>query len=231
MAGVHGERLYGYVDRVPGLFRVATMFFHFNFVPIFPMGTYLVTEGPTAQAGFQGLRINLNLKSVLVGYFRGWVGLASIVLFAVCGIQSCEAIFDTNPSDAVRALTIAIAVVAYGSVWWAMIAYHRSWIVAWFVVLGATGGYFAWDSANPLPPKPANPFKAPFVAAQRHRDGLPDYFVWANGCLLSLVVLRTFDRASRGRAIELGERIGIDEEHMLEILNPAAPDIADPPRD
>jgi hypothetical protein len=28
---IHGERLFGQVDRAPGLFYVSTLFFHFNF--------------------------------------------------------------------------------------------------------------------------------------------------------------------------------------------------------
>ncbi len=227
MAGVHGERLYGYVDRVPGLGYVATQFFHFNFVPIFPMGSYAVPEVVTAPL-VTPRRIPLNLKSVLVGYFRGWVGLATIVLFAVCGIQSLEAILDAKPGDALAALAIGVGVVAYAAVWWAMIASHKSWLVAWLVVLAASGGYFAWDAANPPPPKPDNPFKAQLRPGQRNRADLPDLFLYANGCLFALAALRAFDRAGRGRAYELGDLLGADEERITELLDggrePAADD-------
>ncbi len=218
MAGVHGERFYGYVDRVPGLGYVATQFFHFNFVPVFPLGSYVVPEA-VAAAFAVPRRIPMNLKSVLVGYFRGWVGLATIVLFAVCGIQSIESIQDTKPGDAMTALAVAVAAVAYAAVWWAMIGSHKSWILAWLLVLAATGGYFAWDAANPLPPKPDNPFKAPVARGHRHRADLPDLFLYANGCLFALTALRAFDRAGRGRAYELGDILGVDEERINELLD------------
>jgi hypothetical protein len=223
MAGVHGERLYGYIDRVPGLCYVATQFFHFNFVPIFPLGTYLVLDSANAPPAMQHRCIGMNLKSVLIGYFRGWVGLATIILFAICAIQSLEAIVDTRPGDGLHALAIAVAALGYAAVWWAMIASHRSWIVAWFLVLAATGGYFAWDDANPPPPKPDNPFKAPAVRGHKHREDLPTYFLFA------LTVLRTFDRAGRGRAFELGELLGVDEDGIRELLDGAPKVDAEPP--
>lgn len=214
MAGVHGEHFYGVIDRVPGLCHVATKFYHFNFVPIVPMGTYLFLETVPAGHPMQARRIPLSAKSLLLGYFRGWVGLATIILFAICGIQATEVILDGQRDDAIRALVYGIAIVAYGAVWWAIIGSHKSWIVCWLAVLAATGGYFAWDESNPPPPKPDNPFKAPMPRRQRERDELPMFFLYANGCLFALTVLRTFDRAGRSRAYELGEILGMTEENM-----------------
>lgn len=217
MAGVHGERMYGYVDRVPGLCHVATQFFHFNFVPIFPLGSYLIQENAPVSQGIQGRRIGMSLKSVLVGYFRGWVGLATIVLFAICAIQAGETILDGQANDLAHVLVFGGLTLVYGCVWWAMLGSHKSWILAWLVVLAATGGYFWWDSANPVPPKPANPFKAPAFAGRKHREELPTLLLSANGCLFALAALRSFDNAGRAKAYELGELLGLSEDDMDEI--------------
>src|SRR4051812_32568123 len=75
---VYGERLFGRVDRVPGLFCVATMFFHVNFVPLCPLRSYLVVEGSEQGDGFKGVRIPLRFKSILAGYLRGWLGAAAV---------------------------------------------------------------------------------------------------------------------------------------------------------
>ena len=41
MIGMFGQRFYGKVDQVPGLFYVATHFAYLNYVPLFPTATYL----------------------------------------------------------------------------------------------------------------------------------------------------------------------------------------------
>jgi hypothetical protein len=223
MAGVHGEHMYGYVDRVPGLCSVATQFFHINFVPLFPLGTYIVLEGASPQQGPQGKRIPMNAKSVLVGYFRGWVGLAAVGLFAYCAIQAGTILLDGQPDGLVRGLVIAGLLAAYCCVWWAMLATHRSWLAAWGVVLAATGGYFWWDHANPPPPKPANPFKAVMPKLLKEREELPTFLAWAHGCLFALCAMRTFDTAGRLRAYDLGEMLGLTEEQIDEIRESQSP--------
>ena len=50
-----GERLYGKVDRLPGVFYVATMFSHLGFIPIWPRGTYLVIDGSEDEKAFGGM--------------------------------------------------------------------------------------------------------------------------------------------------------------------------------
>src|SRR4051794_34346231 len=75
---VYGERLFGQVHRVPGLFSVSTIFFHVNFVPLFPLRSYVVLDAPQSGDEFQGARIPLSLRSVLAGYLRGWLGVTAI---------------------------------------------------------------------------------------------------------------------------------------------------------
>jgi hypothetical protein len=50
----HGTRLYGEVDRVPGMFHVSTMFFHVYFLPLWPVGGYVIVERPEENGSFQG---------------------------------------------------------------------------------------------------------------------------------------------------------------------------------
>lgn len=223
MAGVHGERMYGYVDRVPGLCYVATRFWHFNFVPVVPLGSFLVLEGTEGEQGFQGKKIGFNAKSVLLGYFRGWAGLAVIGLFAYCAITAHE-LWSDNADAVTQGLVICGLVGWYASVWWALLATHKSWLFGWLVVLAGSGGYFAWDHENPPPPKPANfnPFRDARPKFQKHRDDLPTFLLAANGCLFALSVLRTFDRAGRSRAYELGESLGVSDEQMDRIWEKAS---------
>lgn len=39
-----GQNFYGKIDRVPGLFYVATQFIHLFYIPLIPMGAHLVLE-------------------------------------------------------------------------------------------------------------------------------------------------------------------------------------------
>jgi hypothetical protein len=71
-----GDSMYGKVDQVPGLFHVATRFFHLQYVPLVPMGTYLILEsGQTRNARF---RIGLSIKSVLLAWLRAALWIAVI---------------------------------------------------------------------------------------------------------------------------------------------------------
>src|SRR5262249_27541487 len=74
-----GTHLFGSVDRVPGLGRVATQFAHFNYLPLVPLRSYIIIEGSEHGEEFQGKRISLNFTSVLIGYYRGWVGYVAAV--------------------------------------------------------------------------------------------------------------------------------------------------------
>src|SRR5438552_2050914 len=87
-----GQRLYGKVDHVPGLFYVATQFFYLQFVPLIPTGTYLVLDGSEDGGNFRGKQITLSGKSVLFGWLRagcimGGIGLlvAALITFLEMG--------------------------------------------------------------------------------------------------------------------------------------------------
>ena len=84
---VLGTRLFGGTDTVPGLFHVATKFFHINFLPLVPLSSYLVLKRRgtfTHQLGwgnnaFQGIEIPMSGKSVALGYIRALATIGIIV--------------------------------------------------------------------------------------------------------------------------------------------------------
>src|SRR5438552_8607088 len=80
MVVVWGTRLYGKVDYVPGLFYVATHFAYLQFIPLFPTASYLILDGTEGGQGFQGVKIPMSGKSVLVGYLRAALFVLGVVL-------------------------------------------------------------------------------------------------------------------------------------------------------
>ncbi len=77
---VVGVKLYGKSDQVPGLFYVATHFFHVAFCPLIPVLSYLIVEGNERGEKFQGQRIGLSFKSVFFGWLRAWLLISSGVI-------------------------------------------------------------------------------------------------------------------------------------------------------
>jgi hypothetical protein len=73
---IFGTRNYGKVDHVPGLFYVATSFFHINFIPLIPVTTYIVVDGSD-----RCVRIPMCFKSVLTAWAR--LGLILGVILAL----------------------------------------------------------------------------------------------------------------------------------------------------
>jgi hypothetical protein len=69
-----GLSLYGKVDQVPGLLHVATQFFHVNFVPLIPLGSYVVIEGvePKNDAP-PGVPIAFSYRSLFFAWLRAGI--------------------------------------------------------------------------------------------------------------------------------------------------------------
>lgn len=61
----YGTQFYGKVDKVPMLGHVATSFFYIQFVPLIPLGSYLVLED-----GQGSLSVGFSFKSLLVAWLR-----------------------------------------------------------------------------------------------------------------------------------------------------------------
>ena len=78
---IYGKRLFGRVDKVQGVFMVATQFFHIWFVPLIPIGSYIIFAGSEDGQGFRGVKMTLDAKSVLAAYVRAFLVIAGIVQF------------------------------------------------------------------------------------------------------------------------------------------------------
>ena len=85
MVVVWGEKLYGKVDQVPGLFYVATRFFYLQFLPLIPLGSVLVLEGSEQGDNYRGCHIKMSFKSVLMAWVR-CAALIGGIVFAVVGV-------------------------------------------------------------------------------------------------------------------------------------------------
>jgi len=103
MIFVFGSRFYGKVDQVPGLGYVATRFAHIQFFPLLPMGSYLVFGED--DSNYQGVRIPLSGKSVLVAWLRAALFLVGIAV----GLFAVIALADNDIADALWPGAICLA--------------------------------------------------------------------------------------------------------------------------
>jgi hypothetical protein len=195
-----GIDLLGAVDRVPGLCYVATQFLHLKGLPLFPLQSFIVAEGTEDGHSFQGKRVKYRWKSVLVAYYRGWVGLVAGVLCGLSGAVSPLLLgVDSHPAQAQAFLGGLLgAIVATG-----VVLLSRSWAWVWAEGLIHAGSVWVWVVATrPVAGK----------LALQHRE----YLAWLPVLLVGNIALaayslsRLFDRASQARAIELGKVFGLD---------------------
>jgi hypothetical protein len=74
---VFGLRTFGDCSEVPDHFHVATRFFHVWFIPLIPVGSFLVLEEDDDDDTFRGMSVGLDIRSTLMAWFRTfWVLLA-----------------------------------------------------------------------------------------------------------------------------------------------------------
>ena len=85
MVIIWGVRFAGKVDAVPQVGHVATRFFHLYYVPLVPVGTFLVTD--ERDDAFSGLPLPWSFKSIAVGWLRtaGFVAFAPAVYLLITG--------------------------------------------------------------------------------------------------------------------------------------------------
>jgi hypothetical protein len=76
---IFGQKLYGKVDHVPGLFYVSTRFFHLDYVPLIPLGSFIVMEGTEQDGNFKGMPVPLSGKSIFFGWLRAALLIAAVV--------------------------------------------------------------------------------------------------------------------------------------------------------
>lgn len=139
MALVWGEKLYGQVNRVPGTSYISTKFGHVWFLPLVPTGSYLVEEGSEdLEGGFSGERIPLNLKSVVVGYLRGWSAATAVVTTLVWALV-CSRELAAGRGEGVSAVVYTLVFgILLGLVWDVVATPTRRFIVSEGLLLGLT---------------------------------------------------------------------------------------------
>ena len=109
---IWGQRLYGRVFVVMGVFYVATQFFHIWYIPLIPVESWIIMEGSESSGGNQsswrGHRIPMNMKSVLFGWIR-----AATIVGALVGLPGIFAVVK-HEKDAASMLLVSVAsIVVY----------------------------------------------------------------------------------------------------------------------
>jgi hypothetical protein len=91
MVIISGVRFAGKVDAVPKVGHVATRFFHLYYVPLIPVGTFLVTDERDDE--FSGLPLPWSFKSIIVGWLRtaAFVAFAPAIFLLVTGVNRGDA--------------------------------------------------------------------------------------------------------------------------------------------
>lgn len=116
MIVVWGTRLYGKVDEVPGMFHVATQFFYLQYVPLAPMGSYLVFS--KTGEGFRGAKLGLSLKSVLVAWTRVALAIGAVAAVIVAIVMLNDPRTGGAKAALPAGLLIASGLAAGFAFWW-----------------------------------------------------------------------------------------------------------------
>ncbi|CAJ1967406.1 unnamed protein product [Cylindrotheca closterium] len=85
-----GTRLFGRTDRVPGLFYVATKFWHVCYIPLYPVSTYLIME--VKVLGYRAINIPTSPTSLLLAWIRalGWLLSFSFIVLMILHLPSSD---------------------------------------------------------------------------------------------------------------------------------------------
>ena len=73
---VSGQKMYGRVDEVPRLFHVQTRFGHLWYLPLIPMGSYLMIYDKGKPAG--GIPLGFHFKSFAMAWLRTAMLIATV---------------------------------------------------------------------------------------------------------------------------------------------------------
>ena len=206
----HGERLYGKVDRVPGLLYVSTLFFYLQYLPIVPLRSYIIIEGTENGSAFRGKQVRLRLKSVLAGYLRPWLGAVAVIVLPIAAYQlTHRSISEREPLRDLASFAMALAAfvgVAYvlaAKTWlflYMQTALHGASVSAWLAV--------AWGIMHLAP----------------HRGGRGDGSLWemllfGNVALLVFTLTRLLSYTSRDNALTMAEAMGLDRDAITPIID------------
>ena len=108
---IWGQSNYGKVDVVPRLCYVTTRFFHLYYVPLIPLGSYVVLEGTENGNGFRGVPTSLSWRSVLAGWVRA-VMLGNPLAYGLGALRG--ALTGTGVPGAALAVTAVFAAAMFG---------------------------------------------------------------------------------------------------------------------
>ena len=100
-----GRRAYGKVEHVLGTF-VLTTFFHVWFIPLFPLGSYVLARDEKGVAIH--VPIGLHVGSILAGYLRTWCALLSGAV-AWAAVQGAREYIVTDVPIWIDGLVLAAA--------------------------------------------------------------------------------------------------------------------------
>jgi hypothetical protein len=121
---VWGTQHAGKVDRVGDMFHVVTNFGHLYYIPLLPMGSFVVT-GTNADGSINGAAIPLSFKSILVGWLRAACVIAMIATAITMAVAMGE---GAKPGQQVHwmipAIFFVLAAVVLG------LSYRLSFITA-----------------------------------------------------------------------------------------------------
>ena len=76
---VFGIRLFGKAEIVPGVFFIATRFFHICFIPLIPMQSFILSGEPDGEGEVAPLS-SLHWGSISMAYLRGLLFAGALVL-------------------------------------------------------------------------------------------------------------------------------------------------------
>jgi hypothetical protein len=107
MIVIYGTNLYGRVDHVGGAYHVATRFAHLYYLPLIPLGSWLIVNETESDNNFSGWSVGLRLRSVLSGYVRPWGGFAALVGALAAGYQGASALLGREPLAFAASLAVA----------------------------------------------------------------------------------------------------------------------------
>jgi hypothetical protein len=81
---IFGMRLFGRVYVVPGVCHVATRFFHVSFVPLIPLGSWIVVSED--YSSWRGIKTRISLPSILMAWFRTAL-VFGLIIAIICAVS------------------------------------------------------------------------------------------------------------------------------------------------
>jgi uncharacterized membrane protein (UPF0136 family) len=104
---VWGTQHAGKVDQVGEMFHVVTNFGHLYYIPLLPLGSFVVT-GKNPDGTFNGAAIPLSFKSIMVGWLRAACVVSMIAATALLLIYFAEGPKLKRGPDWILFLTVLI---------------------------------------------------------------------------------------------------------------------------